>query len=164
MCLFRSQQLSLCTDEDRVTIENICGRVAHVTLRDRFECSRKIVLVGVQPAHQVAARHPEPLIKGIGLALIRFGNPSKMGKGAQNSQRIVPGAAINYDVLEIRVSLLSDAQDGVLDKCSLVERWCNDGDFRKGCHYGVSPVTLGERMLQEGFCLLPIERNAPGNL
>ena len=120
--------------EQAVAVEKMRARILRHGAGDGLERSRQIILVGVQPADEVAGGHAEALVERVRLALVGLGDPAQVRITAEHCERAIARAAVHHDVLEIRIALAEHAQDGVFEIMPVVETGGDDGNFRRLRH------------------------------
>src|SRR5919106_2963573 len=68
-----------------------------------LEGTRKVGVVGIKPAYHIALSHPEAFVQGVRLSPIRFGDPFDMRVFLQDIDRPITGAAVNNNMLKIKI-------------------------------------------------------------
>jgi len=89
-------------------------------------------VIGVDPGHEETGGLTCALVDGVALALVRPGVPVRQPVliFLQDPGTGIGGTAVYHDVLQVRVALVVDGEDGPLQKFGLVEGWGDDGDPR----------------------------------
>src|SRR5438270_5775251 len=128
-------------------------RILRRVLRDGGQRSRQIILIGIEPPHQVAGGHAEPFVEGVGLALIGLRHPAQVWIARQHLERMIARAAVDHDVFEIRVPLPEHAKHGVFQIIPIVETGSDNRDFRN------LPHSLSRENFK--FCAPPLECDRP---
>ena len=92
------------------------------------------VIVGIQPAYDIAGSHLESFIERVCLTGILLRDPPNVRKLFKNLNRVIRRGSINDDVLKVGIVLRRHTVDTFLDQVATVERWSNDGDLRPRGH------------------------------
>src|SRR5262249_36685400 len=98
--------------------------------RNNAERAGKVGVVGIGPPDDLATREREPFVDRIPLAAILLRTPAQMRLAVQDLDGPVGRAAVDDDVLPMRIVLVLHATNGVLDVRRLVERRRDHRDQR----------------------------------
>src|ERR1039458_7661189 len=131
--------LSPAIDKYAVTIDDIGLGMILRRPSDCFQTAGKIVVVGVEPTHQVSGGKKKTFVDGVGLSLVGLRNPLHLRKAVQNLDGFVGGRTVHDDVLYARSLLASNAQERVFEELSAVVR---GGDDREGWNWHILSARL----------------------
>src|SRR5579862_385981 len=90
------------------------------------DCSRKVEIVGVEPAEDLARCQGETLVDRVGLPLVGLRDPAHLRVAPQDLQRLVRRSAVDDNVLDAWVVLAENTLDRLLDEGTLVHRRRDD--------------------------------------
>ena len=65
-------------DEDAIPIQHVCLGMLDSSARNRLQAVGQVVIIGVEPADQVACRHQKAFVDRVGLAAVGLGDPAQM--------------------------------------------------------------------------------------
>jgi hypothetical protein len=103
-----------------------------VKFTDYLEGTWAQCVIRVYPVQNLATGTREALPQCVWLAVVMFGNPpfEVLCISFDDVGAIIRGAAINDEMLKMRVTLRMDALYAFLEKSPLIIRRCDDGDAR----------------------------------
>lgn len=117
---------------------NLANPSDHVSLRrgkgesDRCKCAGRQHVTAVQPGENRAARERHSLIYRVALPAVFLADDVTESPFVpfQDAEGFIVGAAVANDVLDVRVSLIGDGEDGLLDEPALIIAWRYDRNLR----------------------------------
>src|ERR1019366_5807257 len=123
----RADDFAGAVDKYAVAIDDIGLGVSFGCMGDRLQAAGKVVVVGVEPAHQVSGGAEKTFVDGVGLSLVGLRNPLHLGKAVHNLAGVVGGSTVHDDVLHAWSLLANDAQKRVFEELSAVAGGSDDG-------------------------------------
>ena len=106
---FGANNLAAPVDEDAVAVDDIGFGMLLGSAGYRLQATRKIVVVGIQPADQIAGGAQEALVDGIRLPPIAFRDPLHLAITLDDGQGVVSRSVVDHNVLDGYARLARDA-------------------------------------------------------